>query len=127
MLMSMVSSSSLSGPLGVIFRCSLTFLHPAFSPLVCSSTLNLNLLYAVPFTYVRYYFFVLLATPKISSACPSLTTNELVLAMGPPLLILGPQVSPSHVYAPLCHIPHLHFSNLYFHTRPIFLYPTSLH
>lgn len=66
MLVLMVSSSPLWDPLEVIVRCSLTFLHLVFSPLVCSSTLNMNLLYTVSFPYFRYYLFVSLVTPKPS-------------------------------------------------------------
>lgn len=82
-----VDSSSLCDSLGVIFPCLLApFYTFARSSPVCSSRKYPNLLYTLPFTCVRYYFFAFFAAPKTIfvqlQVDISLTAGELLKAVG---------------------------------------------
>lgn len=67
LFMLMAPNSFLSDPVRTILMCLLThFYILALFSLVCSSVLLPNILCTVPFTYLRYYGFVLFVIPKPS-------------------------------------------------------------
>lgn len=115
-MMLMVYSSSPQDSLYVIFihlpTHFYTFALPSF---ICCSRLHLNLLYLVPFTYVRYYLLVLFVTLKTSFVPLQVfifLTDQGSVVYSHEAPSTNPMPCPlrSHTCAPLHHTLCLHFS-----------------